>query len=218
MRSAYLSEALNLLDTDDGHDTGDNGNLNPDSSASFDKTEVVGIVEKELGHQKLGARINLPLEIFQIKFRRGALGVFLGIGCASDTQIVAATNESHQFVRMRKAIRMRHKLCVTFRRIASKCQYVLHPIRHQFLQHVLQLGLAGTHAGQVRHAFNAKFVLDPPDKVQGLASSAATRTVGDGDEGGLEQPQQTHGPEELFEAGFVFGWEKLEGETGPVAL
>src|SRR5262245_29302502 len=99
-RPAHLSDAFDLWGTEDGHDARNNGDRDSKPATTFDEPKIVYIVKKELRHKKLGARINLSLEIVEVQIRVRTLGVFFGIRRASDTQTVAAANELYEFIRV----------------------------------------------------------------------------------------------------------------------
>ena len=84
-RTAHLSEAFDLWDTEDGHDARNDGDRDSNFATTLDEPKVSVILEKKLRDQKLGARVNLPLEIVQVKVGVWTLRVFFRIRCASDT-------------------------------------------------------------------------------------------------------------------------------------
>ena len=65
--AALGSESLDLPRIGNGHDSGNDGHGNADSSGSADKIIEQGIVEEELRDEKFGSRVDLALQLGQIR-------------------------------------------------------------------------------------------------------------------------------------------------------
>ena len=78
--------------------------------------------------------------------------------------------------------------------------------------------LAAGHAGEVGQHGNVVFFLEVFRDVQGEVAYAAACAVGDAHEGGAEGGDGLRCRLDALEAGFLFGWEHLEGEAHLVLL
>ena len=104
------------------------------------------------------------------------------------------------------------------RRISSKREHILNPIRSDRLQRVVNLLHRHVGAREMHHRLHADRVLHPRRDLEGEIRGGSSCSPGDVAEAGPVRDQTIHPLEEILDAVFGLGREELEGEGGLALL
>ena len=85
-RAAVKRHALNLFDTREGHDPGNNGKLDPIAQALLAEAVEVVVVEEKLGYQEVRSRLLLYTQSAHGLVKRRGFHMTFGIACGTTAQ------------------------------------------------------------------------------------------------------------------------------------
>mmetsp|Transcript_7997 Transcript_7997/g.49403 ORF Transcript_7997/g.49403 Transcript_7997/m.49403 type:complete len:300 (+) Transcript_7997:1466-2365(+) len=138
----------------------------------------------------------------------------------SNTKDISAfvANELDQIQRTGEPSLRSDECLLTFRRIPSQCQDVLHAALLQSLQCMFQLFLGHIGAREVHHRFDTDHVLHLLGDVQREIRGRTSGSPGDIAKERSCSHHLVHPHEQVFNSLFCLGREKFEGEELPVLL
>ncbi len=189
--AAQHGHALDGAALRDRHDARDDRNLDAGRAGALHKFPVMAVVEKQLGDQKVEARVDFAFQIVQIDGGIAAFDVLLGISGAAEqtSDAVAFPNEGGKFGGIAKPAFDRGEGGLSFRRIAAQRQDVADAGVAQPLQNRSQFFARRPDAGEMSHGLDARALADTGDDFDGFFARGAAGSPCDGDECGPQVGQ-----------------------------
>jgi len=175
--AAGVGKARELGIVGDGHDAGDDWQVDAGVGAVVDESEVgLGIVEV-LGDGRVGAGIDLALKVFQVGRGRCCLGMEFGVGRDLDMESVAEllAQKAHQFVGVAEGAEPGAPHAG--RKVAAEGDDAGDALLDIMADDVADLGLVRADAGEVRGGFDA-LATQPGDCLEGALAGGAASAVG----------------------------------------
>lgn len=169
-RAAVKRHALNLFDTREGHDPGNNGKLDPIAQALLAEAVEVVVVEEKLGYQEVRSRLLLYTQSAHGLVKRGRLHVALGIASGTDAQRGGRLVEvCYQVGGMGEVDYIYARPTVT-----SKREHVLDSRRAKAVHVGVDIGSSCPHAGEVSQRGDPKVALNPGGNGYGIGGVSRT--------------------------------------------
>lgn len=197
------------------------GTLDPAQAAAVAVVEEIVIIEEQLRADVVRTGIDLRLHVieFHQTVRRGRVPFReSGDADAEATRVgmgsgfVELPDEGDQIRGVAEIAIRPVVIRPILGRITSQGQDIADSRIGVAAENVRDVRLRMADAGEVWDRWDPGGLLDPEDEVVGEFARAATRPVGDGDEGGIEGFQLDDGAVQVFSARGGLGREELEGE------
>src|SRR3974390_3543736 len=129
----------------------------------FPEFEIISVVEKQLGNDKIGARFNLLFQVSPVNvLALLASNMAFGKAGDADTEIALFANECHQLVGELETTG-RWAEFATAGRVAAQGQHVPDAESANLVQELANLFPGRTNTGQVGHRREPVLALDPLD-------------------------------------------------------
>lgn len=155
------------LERGDGHDAGDNGNVDPGQPAPFAEIVEIAVVEKKLRADVIGAGIDFGLEVLNFLESIGRVGMTFGEPGHPDPHMGKMFfGEGHQFHGVAKVLLGRIPRLLGGR-VASQGHDVVDAVFIIPLENPENFIPARLHARQVRHDRQVRLIVQLDDQVMG---------------------------------------------------
>ncbi len=174
----------------------------------------MAVIEEELGDQEVQTRVHFALQVVEVDGGIAAFDVLFGVGGAADADMVAMSfaDEGDEFIGVGKAALDGGEGGRAAGRVAAEGEDVVDAGGGDAVEDGGHFVAIGADAGEVGHGFDADFLADAGDDIDGLLADGAAGPPGDGDEGGLEFGEFGDGAFELGDGLVGTGREEFEGD------
>ena len=179
---------LDPLGGGDGHDAGDDGDVDSGKSASISKVQKIVVIEKELCADVVGTGIHLRLEVIHFQKAIRCIGMSFGKSCHTDTKpawvgvfsrCVKFLDMPHEVGGVLESISSPVVARDIFRWVAPECEKVADTSGGVFFQSGCDFLRAMRYASEVGNGRGGGGFLDADHEVMGEFARRATGTVGD---------------------------------------
>lgn len=213
--SSEGGHAVHACEGGNGHDAGDDGDVDAGEFAPLGEVVEVSVVEEHLGDDVVGAGVDLGFKAFDFGEAVGGVGVAFGVAGDTDVQMgEALADETDELGGVSEV----GATGIDFGVVSAEGEDVSDAELGVALEDVVDFGVGGADAGEVGGDGEVGFGFESGDKVVGALSGGTAGTVGNGDEGGVEGHETSDVAEEFFRASLGFGGEELEADGGPLGL
>lgn len=214
-----LDGAFYLFSVRDGHNAGENRAGDARLAELVQEVEEEVVVKDHLRGEEIGASFDFFLEVLDVFALGRTFRVLFRVAGRSDAEVSVAflefTNELDSVV----VIKLVH---VAFEdlwgEVAAEGHYILDAGGLHVFNASLDGFLATADASEVCEHREIEFFFEILCNLQGVLADSAASTIGDTHE---RRPQGCYGfgcSLDVFEAGFLFGWEHFEGQAHFVLL
>ena len=174
-RAAHLRDAPDLAVVGDRHDPRHDRHVDADLARPRHEVVVEGVVEEQLRDQEARARVDLLLEVAQVRLGRLGVDVDLGEARRADRELgVLVADQLDQLARVAQPALGRGPLRLALRRVAAQREHVLDPGVAHPVQRRAQLLGRRVDAREVRHRLQAEVLLDAGDDVDRLLARCSS--------------------------------------------
>ena len=165
----------------DGHDAGDDRNIDARAPGSLHELEIVLIIEEKLGDHEIQAGVHFALEIHEVYGGIAAFGVLFGIARPTQAQrrIMPVPDKLHQLAGIPEPALHGFELRLPLWRIAAQGQNIFDTGIDDSPQNAAQVIARRADASEVRHGLDARLALHAGDDFDGSLARGTSGAVCD---------------------------------------